>query len=94
MKKALRTLMPQLGMRPIAVADLERITVPTTLIWGRHDLQVRLRVAEAASARYGWPLHVIEDAADDPAVEQPEAFLDALEAALAGFDDREQRRTA
>jgi hypothetical protein len=69
-------------------------TVPTTLIWGRHDLQVRLRVAEAASARYGWPLHVVEDAADDPAVGQPEAFLDALEAALAGFDDREQRRTA
>ena len=51
-------------------------------------------MAEAASARYGWPLHVIEDAADDPAVEQPEAFLDALEAALAGFDDREHRRTA
>jgi pimeloyl-ACP methyl ester carboxylesterase len=94
MKKALRTLMPQLGMRPIPAADLDRITVPTTLIWGRHDLQVRLRVAEAASARYGWPLHVVEDAADDPAVEQPEAFLDALEAALAGFDDREQRRTA
>ena len=94
MKKALRTLMPQLAMRPIPAADLERITVPTTLIWGRHDLQVRLQVAEAASVRYGWPLHVIEDAADDPAVEQPEAFLDALEAALAGFDDREQRRTA
>jgi pimeloyl-ACP methyl ester carboxylesterase len=94
MKKALRALMPQLGMRPIPEADLERITVQTTLIWGRHDLQVRLRVAEAASARFGWPLHVIEDAADDPAVEQPEAFLDALEAALAGFDEREQRRTA
>ena len=82
MKKALRTLMPQLGMRPIPAADLGRITVPTTLIWGRHDLQVRLRVAEAASARYGWPLHVIEKANDDPAVEQPEALLRALRAAL------------
>jgi pimeloyl-ACP methyl ester carboxylesterase len=40
-------------------------------------------VAEAASARYGWPLHVIEDAADDPPIEQPEAFLRALRAALA-----------
>jgi hypothetical protein len=39
-------------------------------------------------------MHMIEDAADDPAVEQPEAFLDALEAALAGSDEREQRRTA
>jgi hypothetical protein len=43
---------------------------------------VRLGVAQAASARHGWPLHVIEDAADDPAVEQPEAFLRELHAAL------------
>jgi pimeloyl-ACP methyl ester carboxylesterase len=41
-----------------------------------------LRVAEEAGARYGWPLHVIEDAADDPPIEQPEAFLRALHAAL------------
>jgi hypothetical protein len=39
-------------------------------------------VAEAASARYGWLLHVIEGARDDPAFEQPEAFLEALHAAL------------
>ena len=63
-------------------ADLERITVPTTLIWGRHDLQVRLRVAEAGSTRYGWPLHVIEDCRDDPAFEQPAAFLEALHTAI------------
>ena len=40
--------------------------------------QVRLRVAQAANARYGWPLHVIDGAADDPAAEQPAAFLAAL----------------
>jgi len=34
-----------------------------------------LEVAEAASARDGWALHVIENAADDPAIEWPEAFL-------------------
>jgi pimeloyl-ACP methyl ester carboxylesterase len=39
-------------------------------------------VAEAASKRYGWPLHVIEDAGDDPSIEQPEAFLRALQSAL------------
>jgi pimeloyl-ACP methyl ester carboxylesterase len=71
-KAALRRLMPALGMRAIPPADLKRIAVPTTLIWGRHDLQTRLRVAEEASARYGWPLHIIEDARDDPAFEQPE----------------------
>jgi pimeloyl-ACP methyl ester carboxylesterase len=73
-------------MRPLASAipphDLSRITVPTTLIWGRHDRGVRLNVAEVASERYGWPLHVIEDARDDPAIEQPQAFLEALRTAL------------
>ena len=44
---------------------------------------MRLRVAEAASERYRWPLHVIEDAGDDPPIEQPEAFLRALHATLA-----------
>jgi pimeloyl-ACP methyl ester carboxylesterase len=81
---ALKHLMPQLGMPAIPPAELARITVPTTLIWGRHDRQVRLGLAEAASARHGWPLHVIERAADDPAVEQPEAFLQALRSALGG----------
>jgi pimeloyl-ACP methyl ester carboxylesterase len=81
-KAALRSLTPQLGLPAIPPAELARITVPTTLIWGRHDRQVRLGVAQAASARHGWPLHVIEDAADDPAVEQPEAFLRGLHAAL------------
>ena len=73
-------------MRPLASAipphDLARITVPTTLIWGRHDRGVRLDVARVASERYGWPLHVIEDARDDPAIEQPQAFLEALRTAL------------
>lgn len=79
---ALRRLMPRLGMPPIRPNELERIAVPTTLIHGRHDLQVRLRTAEAASTRYGWPLHVIEDCRDDPAAEQPEALLEALHAAF------------
>jgi pimeloyl-ACP methyl ester carboxylesterase len=82
MNAALKHLMPQLGMRAIPPAELARIAVPTALIWGRRDRQVRLGLAEAASARYGWPLHVIERAADDPAFEQPEAFLRALRGAL------------
>lgn len=81
-KAALRSLMPPFGLHAIPPHDLARIPLPTALIWGRHDRQTPLRVAEAASVRYGWPLHVIEDAADDPAVEQPAAFVDALRAAL------------
>jgi pimeloyl-ACP methyl ester carboxylesterase len=80
-KSAMRSLMRQLAS-PIPSRELDRIAVPTTLIWGRHDLGVRLNVAEAASARHGWPLHVIENARDDPAIEQPEAFLEALRTAL------------
>jgi pimeloyl-ACP methyl ester carboxylesterase len=77
-----QSLMEQFGMPAIPAVELARIAVPTTLIWGRHDLATRLPVAEAASARYGWPLHVIENAADDPPMEQPEAFLKALSIAL------------
>ena len=80
-KAAMRSLMRQLAPA-IPSRELARIAVPTTLIWGRHDLGVRLKVAEKASARYGWPLHVIENARDDPAIEQPQAFLRALHAAL------------
>jgi pimeloyl-ACP methyl ester carboxylesterase len=79
---ALATLMERFGMPAIPSADLARIAVPTTLIWGRHDRATPLSVAKAASARYGWPLYVIEKANDDPPVEQPEALLRALHAAL------------
>lgn len=77
-----QALMEQFGIPPIPPDDLARIRVPTALIWGRHDLATPLSVAEAAAAAYGWPLHVIEDAADDPPLERPEAFLNALRATL------------
>ncbi len=75
-------LMQRFGMEAIPAAELERIAVPVTLIWGRHDLATPLPVAEAAGALRRWPVHVIEKAADDPPLEQPEAFLEALRAAL------------
>lgn len=75
-------LMERFGMREIPPAELARIAVPTTLIWGRHDLATALPIAQAASARHGWPLYVIENAADDPPMEQPEAFLKVLRVAL------------
>jgi len=40
-------------------------------------------VATQASTRFGWPLHVTEEAADDSAFEQPIAVLSAFSAALA-----------
>ena len=81
-KAAVRTLMGQFGVPPIPPSELAQLALPTALIWGQHNAGMRLRIAEVASTRYGWPLHVIENAADDPALEQPEAFLQALHATL------------
>lgn len=83
LKAALRSLMPRLGVPAIPAADLARISVPTALIWGRDDLQTPLATAEATAERFGWPLHVIDGVADDPAHEQPAAFVAALRSALA-----------
>jgi pimeloyl-ACP methyl ester carboxylesterase len=92
MQAALGSLMPELGLPAIPPTDLARISVATTLIWGRQDLQVPLQVAEAASVRHGWPLHVIEHAGDDPAFEQPRAFLRALHLVLGSLTGGAARR--
>jgi pimeloyl-ACP methyl ester carboxylesterase len=42
---------------------------------------LRWRIAERASVRHGWPLHVVEDAGHF-SIERPEAFRAALRAAL------------
>ncbi len=81
------SLMATFGMPEIPETALAEITVPTDLIWGRHDMATPLSAAESASRAFGWPLHVVEDAADDPALEQPEAFVGVLRAVLG----REQR---
>jgi pimeloyl-ACP methyl ester carboxylesterase len=48
---ALGGLIGQFAAVPIQTEQLARIDVPTTLVWGRHDLATPLSVAEAASAR-------------------------------------------
>jgi pimeloyl-ACP methyl ester carboxylesterase len=80
--KAAGRLFRAVGLPRIPERDLARIEAPTSLIWGRQDRALRLRIAEAASARYVWPLHVIENCADDPPRDQPEAFVAALRAAI------------
>lgn len=77
-----RNLMKTFGTSAIPEEDLERIAVPTTLIWGCHDPQVPPQIAEDARARYGWPLQVIAECGADPNIEQPGALLAALRDAL------------
>ena len=85
---AVAALMEQFGVLAISPSDLASISVPTTLMWGRHDRATPLSVAEEASGRFAWPLHVIEDCNDDPPIEQPDALLRTLRAAL----DRQEQR--
>ncbi len=87
-RAALGGLMEQFGLPAIPPEELARIAVPTVLIWGRHDLATPLAVARSASERYGWPLHVIEQAADDPPIEQPEMLLRVLREVLGTADGR------
>jgi pimeloyl-ACP methyl ester carboxylesterase len=82
--KAMRQLMRDVGLARIPADPLARLGVPTTLIWGRQDKANNVRIAQAASVRHRWPLHVVEGCADDPARDRPEAFLRALRAAMGG----------
>ena len=77
-KRTMRQLIKD-GTRQIPDAELGRIEIPTSLLWGRHDRFVPLDLAQAASARLGWPLHVIDDAGHVPHIEQADAFLRAHE---------------
>jgi pimeloyl-ACP methyl ester carboxylesterase len=79
---ALRAFMQHFGVPAIPVETLAHIPVPTTLIWGRNDRAIPVAVAEDASRRLGWDLHVIEEAGNEPLIEQPEAFVKALRGAL------------
>lgn len=76
-KRAMRQLI-SVGTKQIPDRDLQRIAVPTTLIWGRRDRMTPLALAERASTRFEWPLHVIDDTGHVPHMEQPARFLRAL----------------
>jgi pimeloyl-ACP methyl ester carboxylesterase len=80
-KRTLRWLV-KAGTKRVPDAELRRIRVPTALLWGRQDRMTPLRLAQEASGRLGWPLHVVERAAHLPHIEQPDAFVDRLTDAL------------
>ncbi len=79
---AIGTFLALFAVRPLPTETWEAIGVPTTMIWGRQDAATQLAVAEEASARHGWPLHVVEAAGDDPPLDRPTEFVEVLLRAL------------
>jgi 2-hydroxymuconate-semialdehyde hydrolase len=90
-KRTMRQLI-RIGTKQVPDTELRRSEVPIALLWGRHDRFVPFRLAESASARLGWPLHVIDEAGHVPHLEQPDAFLAALHSALASSHPERARK--
>jgi 2-hydroxymuconate-semialdehyde hydrolase len=77
-KRTMRTLV-DLGTRRVPPAELAAARLPVSMIWGRHDRMTPLELAHDARARFGWPLHVVDEAGHVPHVERPDEFAGALE---------------
>lgn len=75
---AMQFLMKTVGIPKIPDDTLNNIDVPTSLIWGRHDKANKLNIARSASKKFGWPLFVIDETRDDPKLERPDEFVQAL----------------
>jgi pimeloyl-ACP methyl ester carboxylesterase len=75
-------LLRRINMPRIPRDQLRDISVPVALIWARNDRITRFRIAEEASARFGWPLYPIDDSGHFLIGERPDAFLEALRAAM------------
>lgn len=75
-----RHMLRRLGTKQIPDADLRGIEAPVALIWGRHDRVMKLGIAESASEKFGWPLHVIDDAGHVSCWDQPDVFAQTIRA--------------
>lgn len=80
-KKTMRSVVKS-GFASDPESELRKITAPVALIWGRHDPLLPLQIAERTASAVGWPLHVIENAGHLPHVEQPDDFIDSLQAVI------------
>lgn len=76
-KRTMRQLI-KAGTAQIPDTELQRIDVPTAVVWGREDRMAPLDGGRTRSARLGWPMTIIDGAGHLPHVEQPDAFVAAL----------------
>jgi pimeloyl-ACP methyl ester carboxylesterase len=77
-----RVLLRKIGTKRIPDEELGNIKVPVAMIWGRHDRVMPVKYAERARTKFGWPLHVIEEAGHIPMAEEPAQFGSALREVL------------
>jgi pimeloyl-ACP methyl ester carboxylesterase len=77
-----RQLLKGIGMKRIPDEQLRTISVPVTLIWGKNDRVMRFKIAEEASAKFGWPLYAIDDCGHASVMERPDAVIEGLRAAI------------
>ena len=74
----LQRLLADFGLPGIPPETLDRIAVPTRLVWGTKDTIVPIAVGRRAAERHGWPLHVLDGVGNEPALEAPAAFVEAV----------------
>ena len=82
--KATGQLLRRVANRRIARNQLARVAVPVALIWGTEDRLMRYRLARQTADRFRWPLYPIPECGHGPHIECPQAFVTALETAIAG----------
>jgi abhydrolase domain-containing protein 6 len=65
---------------------IARVSIPTLVLWGRHDVVVRFNVAEAYRDRIGGArLVLLDDAAHSPQLEVPDRVAEEVARFLAGL---------
>jgi 2-hydroxymuconate-semialdehyde hydrolase len=80
-KRTMRQVMAA-GKKRVGDDEMRQIDVPTALLWGERDRMTPLSLAKGTSERLGWPLHVVHEAGHVPHIEQPVAFVEALQTAM------------
>lgn len=81
--RATGQLVRRVASRRIPRERLAGVTVPVALIWGTEDRLMKYGIARQTADRLRWPLCPIPDCGHGPHIECPQAFVTALETAMA-----------
>lgn len=79
-RSANRQMLRRLGTKQIPDDQLRSIESPVALVWGRDDRIMKVEIAEEASRKFGWPIHVIDNCGHASSWDQPDRFVDIIDA--------------